>query len=48
MVRIRNPWGNEAEWNRAWSDKSILPEWQYIPDEEKEKISLTFIINGEF
>ena len=21
MVRVRNPWGNEAEWNGAWSDK---------------------------
>lgn len=21
LVRIRNPWGNEAEWNGAWSDK---------------------------
>ncbi|XP_065562640.1 calpain-B-like isoform X7 [Artemia franciscana] len=46
MVRIRNPWGNEAEWNGAWSDKS--PEWQYIPDEEKESIGLTFNTDGEF
>ena len=22
MVRIRNPWGNEAEWKGRWSDKS--------------------------
>ena len=21
MIRIRNPWGNEAEWNGAWSDR---------------------------
>lgn len=21
MVRARNPWGNEKEWNGAWSDK---------------------------
>ena len=21
MVRIRNPWGNEAEWRGAWSDQ---------------------------
>ena len=21
LVRIRNPWGNEHEWNGAWSDK---------------------------
>ena len=21
MMRVRNPWGNEAEWKGAWSDK---------------------------
>ena len=21
LIRIRNPWGNEAEWNGAWSDR---------------------------
>ncbi|XP_041353027.1 calpain-A-like isoform X3 [Gigantopelta aegis] len=46
MVRIRNPWGNEAEWKGAWSDKS--PEWQYIPEEEKQEIGLTFDDDGEF
>ena len=46
MVRIRNPWGNEAEWKGAWSDKS--PEWQFIPDEEKEAVGLTFDHDGEF
>lgn len=20
LIRLRNPWGNEAEWNGAWSD----------------------------
>ncbi|KAK2714354.1 hypothetical protein QYM36_008803 [Artemia franciscana] len=46
MVRIKNPWGNEAEWNGAWGDKS--PEWQYIPDEEKEKTGQTFNPDWEF
>ena len=23
MIRIRNPWGNEAEWKGAWSDKYV-------------------------
>jgi len=46
LIRIRNPWGNEAEWNGAWSDKS--PEWRFIPDEEKEEIGLTFDEDGEF
>merc|ERR1712142_333609 len=46
MVRIRNPWGNEAEWNGAWSDKS--KEWAYIPDDEKKTLGLTFDDDGEF
>lgn len=46
LIRIRNPWGNEAEWNGPWSDKS--PEWRFIPDEEKEEIGLTFDDDGEF
>lgn len=46
MIRIRNPWGNEAEWRGAWSDKSA--EWQFIPDDEKEEVGLTFEHDGEF
>jgi calpain len=46
LVRIRNPWGNETEWNGAWSDGSA--EWQYIPDDEKENIGLNFDDDGEF
>ena len=46
LIRIRNPWGNEAEWNGAWSDGSA--EWQFIPDEEKENIGLNFDGDGEF
>jgi len=46
LVRIRNPWGNETEWNGAWSDGSA--EWQYIPDDEKENIGLNFENDGEF
>ncbi len=46
LIRIRNPWGNEAEWNGAWSDGS--PEWRYIPDDEKAAIGLNFEQDGEF
>ncbi|KAJ9595245.1 hypothetical protein L9F63_013455 [Diploptera punctata] len=46
LIRVRNPWGNEAEWNGPWSDKS--PEWRFIPDEDKEEIGLTFDADGEF
>ncbi len=46
LIRIRNPWGNEAEWNGAWSDGS--PEWRYIPDDEKENLGINFDSDGEF
>nr|CAD7200723.1 unnamed protein product [Timema douglasi] len=46
LIRLRNPWGNEAEWNGPWSDKS--PEWRFIPASEKEEIGLTFDDDGEF
>lgn len=46
LLRLRNPWGNEAEWNGPWSDKSA--EWRYIPDHAKDEIGLTFDHDGEF
>ncbi|XP_046752048.1 calpain-A isoform X3 [Diprion similis] len=46
LLRLRNPWGNEAEWNGPWSDQS--PEWRFIPDHEKEELGLTFDVDGEF
>ncbi|XP_012232198.1 calpain-B-like isoform X4 [Linepithema humile] len=46
LLRLRNPWGNEAEWNGPWSDRS--PEWRFIPDHEKEELGLTFDVDGEF
>lgn len=24
LLRLRNPWGNDAEWNGPWSDKYVL------------------------
>ncbi|XP_076262773.1 calpain-A-like isoform X1 [Rhynchophorus ferrugineus] len=46
LLRLRNPWGNESEWNGAWSDGA--PEWKFISDSEKEELGLTFDIDGEF
>ncbi|XP_057319385.1 calpain-A isoform X4 [Microplitis mediator] len=46
LLRLRNPWGNEAEWNGPWSDMS--PEWRFIPEHEKEELGLTFDTDGEF
>ncbi|OXA50959.1 Calpain-A [Folsomia candida] len=38
LLRIKNPWGNEAEWKGGWGDGS--KEWSYIDDETKEEIGL--------
>lgn len=46
MVRLRNPWGNDSEWNGPWSDQS--PEWRFIPDHVKAEIGLNFDADGEF
>lgn len=46
MLRLRNPWGNDAEWNGPWSDSS--PEWRFIPEQIKQDIGLTFDHDGEF
>ena len=46
LIRIRNPWGNEAEWNGPWSDQS--QEWQFIPQEQKDEMGLNFEHDGEF
>lgn len=46
LLRIRNPWGNEVEWRGSWSDGS--KEWDFIDEETKEDIGLTFDADGEF
>ncbi|XP_068148795.1 calpain-B [Drosophila tropicalis] len=46
MIRMRNPWGNDAEWNGPWSDSSA--EWRFIPEHQKEAIGLNFDRDGEF
>ncbi|CAG9855571.1 unnamed protein product [Phyllotreta striolata] len=46
LVRMRNPWGNETEWNGAWSDGA--PEWRFISEQQKEDLGLTFDDDGEF
>ena len=46
LVRIRNPWGNEQEWNGAWSDGS--EEWKRLSDEDKQSLGLRDEDDGEF
>lgn len=46
LIRIRNPWGNEAEWNGPWSDRSS--EWNSISGSERRGLGLTIEADGEF
>lgn len=46
LLRIRNPWGNEAEWNGSWSDGSR--EWSLVSPHEKRDLDLNFVSDGEF
>ncbi|XP_055629029.1 calpain-B-like [Toxorhynchites rutilus septentrionalis] len=46
LIRLRNPWGDDIEWNGAWSDRSDV--WDDIPKEERKRIGLTLDHDGEF
>ncbi|XP_022165419.1 calpain-A-like, partial [Myzus persicae] len=46
LVRLRNPWGNDSEWNGRWSDKS--DEWLTIPPQLQQSIGLIKEDDGEF
>ncbi|VDM10716.1 unnamed protein product [Wuchereria bancrofti] len=46
LLRIRNPWGNEHEWNGAWSDNSA--EWRSVSQAQRNEMGLVFAHDGEF
>jgi len=46
LLRIRNPWGNDQEWNGAWSDNA--PEWNYVSQEQRQQMQVEFRQDGEF
>jgi len=46
LVRLRNPHGNEKEWNGDWSDGS--DQWNSISKRVKKKLGLEFESDGEF
>lgn len=46
IVGIRNPWGNEVEWNGAFADHSS--EWHQIPKELLSVLDIKFEDDGEF
>ena len=45
LVSLRNPWGNEAEWNGPWSDRSA--EWRNNPDISKA-LNVDYQTDGTF
>ncbi|CAD5227137.1 unnamed protein product [Bursaphelenchus xylophilus] len=46
ILRVRNPWGNDTEWNGAWADGA--QEWDYVSYEDKHKMQVVFKADGEF
>ena len=46
LLRVRNPWGNEIEWNGDWSDS--IDYCQNIPEDLKEELCLIKEDDGEF
>ena len=47
LVQLRNPWGNEYEWNKGWSDRDSK-SWDSIRPDEKEKFHTGNISNSIF
>lgn len=46
LVRCRNPWGNEVEWNGAWSDNDAV--WNSIPIVDRQNLGQFAKADGEF
>lgn len=46
VVRIKNPWSNETEWNGPFADKSS--EWNFVSEKVKNELKVQFCDDGEF
>ena len=46
LIRFRNPWGNEIEWNGLWSDAD--PVWDTLDQQTRQRLSLQRKHDGEF
>lgn len=46
LVRCRNPWGNDVEWNGSWSDRD--PIWNSIPLQDRQNLGQYSKADGEF
>ncbi len=46
LVRIKNLWANDIEWNGAWNDLSF--EWSHVNEEDKLRLEFSIRNDGEF
>lgn len=46
LIRFRNPWGNEIEWNGTWSD--FDPIWNSLDEKTRRRLSFQRHHDGEF
>jgi len=46
VLRIRNPWGDNVEWNGDWSDRSEM--WNRLSEDLKKRIEYVPEADGEF
>lgn len=47
LIRCRNPWGNEVEWNGTWSDRDTA-SWSQIPAQDRQNLGQLAKADGEF
>jgi len=45
MIRLRNPWANEIEWEGAWNDRD--KRWKHLDDNQKRRMSWQESEDGE-
>ena len=46
LIRFRNPWGNDIEWNGQWSDAD--PIWNLLDEKTRKRLSIQRKHDGEF
>ena len=46
IIRFRNPWGNDVEWNGKWSDRD--PMWNLLDENTRTRLSVRKDNDGEF
>ncbi|CAF0990515.1 unnamed protein product [Adineta ricciae] len=46
LIRFRNPWGNDIEWNGKWSDADSI--WNLLDENTRTRLSIRKQHDGEF